>query len=258
MPMNPRLLRPLARGRYNALRVGLVAYWPLNEDASAGDVTADDWTGRGNNLTSNNSVPSVAGVQGNAREFTTANSEYLSAAGDNADLRFMDGRSWTFAGWVYIPTTWPSNHVFAARDNVTAGNREINFRCQIQGGLRRIVCQTAPGFSPGIQLSVGDTAVAGDNLAVDAWHFFAFTYDSSSRNGFGRVNDGVGSNKTDTTTLPAGTPPFGTTAFNLGRRQDGFGYLTGRLDEVAKWDRVLSGDELDTLYNNGAGIDLRQ
>jgi hypothetical protein len=257
MPMNPRLLRPLAKGRFAALRVGLVAYWPLNEDASSGDVTAEDWTKRGNNLTSNNSVPSVTGKIGNARSFTVANSEYLAAAGNNADLRFMDGRSWTITGWIYVPTAWPAQHFFAARDPVTAGNREIAFDCRVTASLRRIVCQTAPGASPGILLTVGDSTSAGQNLAVDAWNFFAFTYNSTTRVGFGRVNNGVGADKTATATLAAGTPPVGTSAFNFGRRQDG-NYFTGRLDEVAKWDRVLSSSELDTLYNNGAGIDLRQ
>jgi len=35
-------------------------------------------------------------------------------------------------------------------------------------------------------------------------------------------------------------------------------YLNGDLDEVAMWSRRLSDAEVNTLYNNGAGIDLRQ
>jgi hypothetical protein len=259
MPMNPRLLRPLARGRYNALRVGLVAYWPLNEDASSGDVTAEDWTGRGNNLTSNNSVLSVAGRQGNARSFVLANSEYLAAAGNNADLRFMDGRNWTFAGWLYVPSAWVTGsdrQYFAARDPVTSGNREIAFDLRQGAGLHRVACTIGPGASPTTNVLFGDNAVAGDNLPLNSWIFFAFTYNATTRVLFGRIGSGVSANSTATGTLPAGTPVVGTSTFNLGRRQDG-SYFNGYLDEVAKWDRVLSSAELDTLYNAGNGIDLR-
>jgi hypothetical protein len=35
-------------------------------------------------------------------------------------------------------------------------------------------------------------------------------------------------------------------------------FLNGDLDEVAFWNRRLSDAELDTLYNSGAGIDLRR
>ncbi len=257
-PMSPRTLRPRQAGRYTALRSGLVAYWPMNEAASSGDVTAEDWTKRGNNLTSNNSVLSVSGRTGNGRVFTEANNEWLSAAGNNADLRFMDGRSWTFAGWIYVSSTWPSQQVFVARDPVTAGNREIAFDCRISGGVRRITCQTSPGSSPGVFLTVGDTTSAGDRLPLDQWHFFAFTYDSTTRVASGRLNAGTRTDESTSATLAAGTPPVGTSALNVGRRNDGFGYFSGYLDEIAKWDRVLSAAELDTLYGNGLGIDLRQ
>lgn len=259
MAMNPRLLLPRATGenRYKSLRVGLVAYWSMNETATSGDVTAEDWTGRGNNLTSNNTVPSVAGLQGNGRSFTAANTEWLSVT-DRADIRFMDGRSWTVAGWLYIPTTWPNGQQFLSRDLVTTGNREIAFDCRISGGARRITCQTGPGTSPGIFLTAGDNATAGDRLAVNAWHFWAVTYDSGTRVGSIRVNSGTQSSETFTATLAAGTPAVGASPLNLGRRPDGSQYFTGRLDEVAKWDRVLTTAELNTLYNNGSGVDLRQ
>jgi len=93
MAMNNRLLRPLTAG-FQSLRVGLVAYWPLNETATSGDVTAEDWTGRGNDLASNNSVLSVAGKVGNAREVVAANSEYLGIA-SNTDVQFGNG-DWSF------------------------------------------------------------------------------------------------------------------------------------------------------------------
>jgi len=44
----------------------------------------------------------------------------------------------------------------------------------------------------------------------------------------------------------------------FGTRYTAFDFLNADLDEVAFWQRRLSDAEVDTLYNNGTGIDLRQ
>lgn len=262
-PMSPRLLRPRQTGRYTALRVGLVAYWPLNEVATSGDVTAEDRTRRGNNLTSNNTVPSIAGRVGNARSLVAANTEFLDSA-DRADLRFMDGRDWTIAMWFFVPSAWPtSNQNLLSRDAVTAGNREISFELRLAGVERRVFMQINPGSAiTNTTTFVADVdGVTGNRLPVDQWHFVAFTYTNSTRVATARLNAGTRTGETGTTTLGAGALTAGAARFSLGRRPvlpTGDQYLTGYLDEVAKWDRVLTTAELDTLYNGGNGIDLSQ
>lgn len=261
MAMNPKLLRPRQTSKYAALRIGLVAYWPMNETATSGDVTVEDWTKRGNNLTSNNSVLSTTGRIDNARDLVAANSEYLAASSDRADLRFMDGRSWTFACWLYIQTSWPTGlQAILSRDGVSAGQRETLLAIHTVSTLRRITWETGPGTATNAVAFVADQSTTGDRLAVDTWHFFAATYNASTLGLALRLNAGTRSGETATATRPAGTPVVGTRPFNLGRRPAGTPdmYLTGRLDEVAKWDRVLSAAEIDTLYNAGNGIDLRQ
>lgn len=260
-PMSPRLLRPTApRGRYRSLRTGLVAYWPLNESAPSGDVTAEDWTGRGNNLTSNNSVPSVTGKTGNGRGFTAANTEWLDTT-DRADLRFMDGRDWTFAAWIYVASSWPAGlQSIVSRDGVSAGQRESLCGISSVGSLGRITWETGPGTATNSVVFVSDQSSAGDRVAVNTWHFFAVTYSESTRGLAMRLNAGTLSGQTGSATRPVGTPVVGTRNFTIGRRPAGSPdlYLTASLDEIAKWDRVLSPAELDTLYNSGTGIDLRQ
>lgn len=250
MAMNPRLLRPLApRGRYRSLRVGLVAYWPFEEDASSGDVTAGDWTGRGNNLSSNNSVPSVTGKIGSGRGFTATNSEFLAAGGNNVDLRFADGRDWTLAGWIWVPT-WTVGMIWAGRDN--SSNREILFDLRASSGNNLGLF-----FNPGGAAST--TLIVGSSMATSTWHFVAWTYTSATRTLSGRVNNGVGANL-GSAVHPAATLATSVNPLRLGCRPwpGAESFLTGQLDEVAKWDRVLSQSELDTLWNNGTGIDLRQ
>jgi hypothetical protein len=247
MPMSPRTLRPRQTGRYAALRSGLVAYWPLNETATGGDVTAEDWTKRGNDLTSNNSVLSVAGLKGNAREFVAGNTEYLSRA-SNTDLTLGNG-NWTLAFWFWRSslTDW---QVLVGKD--LGSLREFNIHSTF-------VSETAT-----FTLEIFNTSGTARNISVlnaqvaNAWNFVACRHVAST---------GVTTVRCNTTTQnytrtggPVEEWVSQNTPWAIGRRGFGGGglYLTGYVDECAKWSRALSDSELDTLYNSGAGIDLRQ
>jgi hypothetical protein len=244
MPMSPRLLRPRQTSKYAALRTGLVAYWPLNETAASGDVTAEDWTKRGNNLTSNNSVLSVAGKVNNARQFVTANTEFLSIA-SNADVQFGED-AYTLALWLYVPSSASGTGQIVAKDNSPAGAREFELHYNGAANDIRLFVYASDDVAAG---------AAQVSAARDAWHFLAVTHAVNSNTVTLRVNT-----STSTTVRPdAKTYAKTSTAFHVGSRlfppfQQ---YLTGNVDEVAKWSRVLSTTELDTLYNSGNGIDLR-
>jgi hypothetical protein len=217
----------------------------MNETATSGDVTVQDWTGRGNNLTSNNTVPSVTGKVGSGREFTSANSEWLGAAGANNDLKFADGRDWTIAGWIWA-AAWANGTYFIGND--ASGNREILFSLST-GYSNSFACTFGPG-------GVASASVAaGSSLATSTWHHFVFTYKHDIRRLRGRANN----LDSETATVPAGSLAQSANPLNLGRRQfsGANAYFTGRLDEVAKWDRVLTTTEMETLWNSGNGIDLR-
>jgi len=246
MAMNPRLLRPKASGfKYQSLRSGLVAYWPLNETATSGDVTAKDESGKGNDLTSNNSVLSTAGLIGNARQFVTANQEFLSIA-SNADMQFGD-KDWSMALW-FNADTWTAEQV-VAKD--ASGAREMECTLSTLGGVQRM----GPVFyhSGG---GVGGILGPAGGLATGAWHFLAFRHINSTGVITGRVNT-----STLTYTRPAGQTWNATnTAFTLGSRifSPFQAYFNGKIDECARWNRALSDAELDTLYNSGNGINLGQ
>lgn len=244
MGMNNRLLRPRQTGKYSALRVGLVAYWPLNETATSGDVTALDASGKGNHLTSNNSVLSAAGKIGNAREFVNGNSEFLSIA-SNTDMQFGD-KDWTIALWFIVQGAWTSGRMIFGKD--VSGGREV------ECGLSTI---SSNSLLPVFYRSGGGTGVTlGSGLAIDTWHFLAFRHINSTGVITQRLNA-----LTNTVTRPGGeTWNSGNTAFHLGSRSfaGAQGYFNGLIDECARWSRALSDAELDQLYNSGAGIDLRQ
>lgn len=258
MPMNPRLLRPTGpRGRYRSLRVGLVAYWPFEEDASSGDVTAVDWTGRGNDLTSNNSVLSTTGKVGLGRDIIGANSEYLSRS-SNTDLQFGDG-AWTIACWVYVPSTPDQASAFIIGKD-TSGGREFNLTVTVAAATN------GNKFSADIWQSNGTRLIPQGPVSVHAsfvnrWYHVAIVHDGAGVvSGYQNGELFSGTNSFPTQTRGAGLT-FNATAtpFNVGRRSFSGSPLhsTCIVDELAKWSRALSAAEIATLWNNGNGIDLR-
>jgi len=89
------------------------------------------------------------------------------------------------------------------------------------------------------------------------WLFLAATYDgildTVSLYLDGELLD------SDTLALTVGSPenylPTSATSFSVGgRHNDGGGAVNGMIDELALWSRVLSGDEIAALYNDGAGL----
>jgi hypothetical protein len=251
MAMNPRLLRPLTAG-FQALRVGLVAYWPLNETAASGDVTAEDWTNRGNDLTSNNSVLSTTGKVGNARQFVAANSEFLSRA-SNADLQFGNG-DWSLSLWVQPRATGTASQCVIGKD--AFGAREFSCFCETNTSTNANRFFVAV-FNTTNGLSVNPTEPSDTSNAnfIDTWfHVVAVNQGgvvTLYRNGVSRAS----------ATRPGGQA-FNTTAtaFGVGRRSfsGSENHFDGYIDEVAKWSRALSAAEITRLYNNGNGIDLRR
>ena len=241
MAMNQKLLRPKASGdRYKSLRVSLVAYWPMNETATSGDVSAIDWTGRGNDLASNNSVLSTNGLFGNSRAFVTGNSEWLSRSA-NTDLQ-LGNNDWTLSFWINV-TDFVNISAYVAKDASAA--REF-FILQISTGARPI------RFSVFNSAGTEQTVDVG-GVSSGQWTWVAMRHSGGVVTC--RVNGASG------TITRAGGAAWATqsTPWTVGRRDfSGFlGYITGRVDEMAKWNRALTNTELDTLYNNGNGIDLR-
>jgi hypothetical protein len=231
---------------YESLRQGLVAYWPLNETATSGDVTAIDESGQGNDLTSNNSVLSTAGKIGNARDFVAANSEYLSIA-SNADMQFGD-KDWTLSMWFHADD-WGSYQI-VAKD--AASGREIECSLSTSAGFNRV--RVIVYHSGGaVDRFVPAT---GTNLAAGEWYFLAIRHINSTGVITHRVNA-----FTNTAARPAGqTWNVTATDFTLGARAYSpfEQFFNGKIDECARWNRALSDTELDELYNSGNGINLGQ
>lgn len=214
---------------------GLVAWWALDE--ASGD-RADSHSG-GYTLTDNNTVGAgTAHVGANAASFAAASSEYLSTANGSV-LAAVAGSSWTITGWAN-PVTVTGGAPLGTWDGGFAG---LALRLNTGGTANSIVAQWINDAGGSV---LAEAAVA---QAAGTWAFFAVTYDAVANRLYMRTNG----------TTSAGTVTSGTYSAQAEFRLGDWGepgphsYYNGRLDEVAVWSRALSTDELDWLYNAGAG-----
>lgn len=216
----------------DSLRSSAIAYWAMDET----DGTRLDATGNGYNLsevfttTTIPHVPGVSGISGNAAKIqdSTIDAPFLEKTNINVDV--SDG--WTLAGWVYFPQF----------DQDAGTWFEIN-------------------IVPLITLHVGiantgepDIIIYGtstDNQVIvspNTWHFFAMWQDGITF--YLRVDDSVISSvyadimSTTLTRMDIGALSY------MGDND----YIL--YDELGLYNQVLSSNELDYLYNAGAGRTL--
>ena len=232
--MSSRRRRGLGSG---TLKRDLVAFWNL-EEASG---TRIDATGRGNNLTDNNTVTQAAGRIGSAAQFTSANSEWLEIA-DNADLSMGD-IDFTVSCWAYLDSL-PDGFVIHNKGDLSVGNGEEYLLWYPSTATNRLRFQVANSTATGIA-----TANAYGAPATSTWIFAVGWHDSVLNTVNIQVNDGP----IDSTAYTGGSYNSAF-AFGVGRfiNTPG-GFLNGRVDALGIWRRILTAAERTRLYNNGNG-----
>jgi hypothetical protein len=220
----------------------------MNETATSGDVTAEDWTKRGNNLTSNNSVLSTTGRIRNGRQLVRANSEWLSVT--SADLALGEP-AWTMAFWFYVPTAATNSHfIIAAKDESGSRQMAINYNLSAAAANTTNALTWTYYTTGGSGLNAGVTGVSRDQ-----WHLVTMTHAANSNT----IQCALDTTSTASLTRSSGFFSTFSSGFSIGRRNfSGFHeYSDASVDEFAVWSRALSNAELDTIYASGAGIDLR-
>lgn len=214
-------------GAPSSLLTGLVSFWKLDEASG----TRNDSVGS-NHLTDNNTVTQNTGKIGNAAEFVSGNSEYLSIA-DNSDLSTGD-IDFTIAFWVY-----PSI-VDAYQGYVEKG----------AGGAREyLVYFDAPvtQFSLVVQNSNEVHASSFGTPSANTWYFIVAWHDSVNNTINIQVNNGA----VDSQSYSGGVTD-GSGMFQVGRISNPI-YCTARIDAMGFWKKVLSAGERTELYNAGSG-----
>lgn len=220
-----------------ALASGLVAYWNMQEAAG----TRKDSKGA-NALTDYNTVTQAAGKAGQAAQFTSANSEYLSIA-DNADLS-TGNVNFTISTWVYLASD-PANDmtIVSKNDEASASNREYLLTWRDDDRFVFVIYGPDGALSYVVANAFGAPGTA-------TWHFVVAWHDADTNTINIQVNNGAVSSSAANANGPADTAA----SFRIGaERSTPVYFWDGRIDEVGLWKRVLTPQERADLYNGGNG-----
>lgn len=214
-------------------KADLVAYWRLEE--ASGTRTDEQGTV---NLTDNNTVTQATGLQGNAADFDSANSEYLSAT-DPSQMEFID-EDWCMNFWVKFDT-FTSNRDLVTKYSTSGANREYMLRYNNSTSRFQFFVSNN---------GTSTTSVSADTFGVPStgtWYMI-YAYHDSVNNEIGiSVNNGIIDTAAHSTGMNQGTADF-----MLGYRASG-AYHNGQLDEVGLWFKVFSAANLTWMYNSGSG-----
>lgn len=218
-----------------ALFDGCVAAWKLSDLIDA--------TGRGNTLTNNNSVAFVAGKIGNAAEFVTASSKFLSKA-SSADVD-RGHTEWSLGFWYKPASTTSIQVLIGMQDDVNGGGFSI--RTAAGGNGLTFTTLTSGGSASG-SVSVTPAFVAGN------WYSIVVRHSPTDGLLYLNVNDTASSGSGGLT----GTTGSCAAQFRIGARAyPGFQeYTDGLIDAVHIWSRKLSNAEVTEFHNSGTGIEF--
>jgi hypothetical protein len=236
-------------GAYASLRSSLTNYWPLNEEAPSGsNTTAVNWVSGGTNMTSDNAVPSIAGKIRNGRSFTRANSQRMSATATSS-MTICGTSNYTLAFWFRTDSVSPSGSHGLVSNDFFSTERGISVYIDGSTGVwlptfyLRYTDGTEETWQPfGTNVSV----------AASAWTFGCLRLSGGTSIDY-RLNSTISNAKTLTKSFHSSRQRL-----FFGTRYTAADYLDGSLDEVAMWSRRLSDADVNTLYNDGNGIDLRR
>lgn len=220
-------------GQESPLKDGLVAYWNLDE----GSGTRVDATGRGNDLSDNNTVASGVGKVGQSAQFVAANQEYLSHP-DNVDLSMGDV-DFTISNWVYLDSP-KSNGTVLVKGNADTFNT-FEYGWGYDGPNDR--------FGGSVVNSGSGASIPANSFGsptADQWYFVVFWHDTT-KNEIGISVNGVED------ILPYSGGVWDTTFDFILGSDTCCRYWNGRIDEVGLWKRVLTMEERLALYNDGQG-----
>ena len=209
---------------------GLVAYWKLDE--VPGEIRVDS-SGNGLDLTDNNGVGQEGGILGSGAGTSYIGFDRWLDHPDDPLLRFEG--DFTMSCWVYQLEPIFGNDIIV---NSTGGVYLCTF-----------------GHTPAVVMydSDGNQIVnlpGNAEVTPEQWHHLVFFRNGNTVGLI--IDNGVPALAADV----AGFPRVGE-MFRIGAHEGGYPF-TGTIDEVAKWNRVLSAAEITSLYNDGAGLPLEE
>ncbi|KKT15097.1 MAG: LamG domain protein jellyroll fold domain protein [Parcubacteria group bacterium GW2011_GWC1_43_30] len=222
--------------------LGLVGYWPMNENTGT---VASDFSGNRNRGILTGGPTWGEGKRGKALSFD-ANDD-LVTAGTPASLNITGAL--TISAWIYPRTFGSSASSFRGR----IVDKENDFVSGYSFSLYDPNTAGVPNdtFALFINASGGNLNCFASNgsIVLRKWQHVAVTLDSS-KNCIPYVN---GAKATTTAGFIMGSlPTSGSNSFVIGNNSGNTREFDGSLDEVRVYNRALSATEMQALYKSGA------
>jgi concanavalin A-like lectin/glucanase superfamily protein len=234
-----RSLQLTAGSSLNPAFNGLVAYWNLNESQGYRlDITCNGWTAKED--------PTTTTLSRSAGILNFAVTNHGNGATTSSGLQVsqnLDTRSQTSPFSVqfwYYPINFNTGAGLIGPLQ-SAGTQGWVIYTANNGGLHF--------YSTDDASTASDNAFTGTLLSLNTWTHLVLTWDGTKKNIF---FNGVGSPKQ---ALSAGSGiSRGHHPFEIGNYYLLAAGVPGAIDEIGYWNRELSTNEVQTLYNSGAGL----
>lgn len=207
---------------FAALSDDLVSYWTMDEESGA----RYDSTATGNDLSDNNTVLYGTGKVGNSATFVGGNSEYLN---DTTPTGLPTGTTArTINLWFKTPNPTGAKSIFFYG---TASSDAM------QSFYLSGTYLSYSGYGDDMEMTV--------SLSNNTWYMMTGTYDGSEACFY-----------LDTVEVKCEAHSWNTvnSKLEIGVENTTNYFLTGDIDEMGIWGRVLESSEILELYNSGAGI----
>jgi hypothetical protein len=220
-----------------SLGASLISYWELEEASS----TRFDSHGA-NDLTDNSTVTQAAGVQGNAADFESSNTEYLSitdAAQTGLDITGDVSFAWWWNPESYADAVYLSKITSADGYDIRAG-----------GGDKRDLVVIFEASNNRTEVRKADYWAAADTSG--GYFYVTVTIDVSGPTVLfyknGTLQTGLSTSSSAATSIGTNSDEFTFPSV------DGIAPVDGQGDELGIWTKVLTQADITALYNGGSGI----
>lgn len=180
--------------------------------------------------TSGTPTVTIAGARWDRAVTLNGTTDYFSNA-DHADLRVDEGENVTFTAWVYLTSKSTFRFIFSKQQ--TTGEGQV-------AEYALFYDRTTDRFKfSGVAFNVLSSA----SPSLNTWYFLVATIDADNLRVGLQVNAGAPNYAAGTTNDIAGTE------FRIGAGRNGF-FWQGRLDEITRWNRLLTPNEIEWLLQN--------
>jgi hypothetical protein len=211
---------------------GMAGLWHLDEGSGS---TSADSSGNNNTATLNSSPGWVTGESGNGLAFD--GTSYVTAT---LGSWFGNNNPLSASAWVFATST-TNGPIFGVTDTLPGANWNMPFLS--------IAGSTVYGWL----WSMTNNNPLSATVSLNAWHLLTITYDPNGGTaGTGQeifYVDGAASQSSDITYWPSGNSDFLTTQIQGAKPSGVNNILTGTIDELRAYTRVLSAGEIALLYN---------